>query len=40
MADDAKVRLASIGLGWWGNVLAAAVSRTDEAELATCFALT
>ena len=38
MAENAKVRLASIGLGWWGSVLAGAVSRTDEAEVVTCFA--
>ena len=34
-----KVRLASVGLGWWGNVLAdGAVAR--GAEIAACFART
>lgn len=31
-------RLGSIGLGWWGNELAAAAARTGEAEVVTCFA--
>lgn len=35
-----KVRLASIGLGWWGNVLADAVEKSGEAEIVTCFART
>ena len=35
-----KVRLASIGLGWWGNVLADAVKRSGEAEVVSCFART
>jgi predicted dehydrogenase len=35
-----KVRLASIGLGWWGSELAAAVARTDQAEVVSCFART
>ena len=33
-----KVRLASIGLGWWGNTLAEAVGRTGTAEVVSCFA--
>jgi predicted dehydrogenase len=33
-----SVRLASIGLGWWGNELAKAVQRSGAAEVATCFA--
>lgn len=32
------VRLGSIGLGWWGNELAAAATRTGKAQVATCFA--
>jgi predicted dehydrogenase len=32
------VRLASIGLGWWGGMLAEAVKRSGEAEIAACFA--
>lgn len=35
-----KVRLASIGLGWWGNVLADAVNESGEAKIVTCFART
>ena len=32
------VRLGSIGLGWWGNELAAAAGRTGRAQVVTCFA--
>ena len=32
------VRLASIGLGWWGGVLADAATKLPEAELTGCFA--
>jgi len=32
------VRLGSIGLGWWGNELASAATRTGKAEVVTCFA--
>lgn len=32
------VRLASIGLGWWGSVLADAVTKGPETELTGCFA--
>ena len=35
-----KVRLGSIGLGWWGNVLADAANASGEAEIVTCFART
>lgn len=35
-----KVRLASVGFGWWGNVLADAVNRSGVAEIVTCFART
>ncbi len=35
-----KVRLASIGFGWWGYVLADAVNRSGVAEIVTCFART
>jgi predicted dehydrogenase len=34
------VRLASVGLGWWGGVLADGVEAGDEAELVSCFART
>jgi predicted dehydrogenase len=32
------VGLASIGLGWWGNVLADGASSTGKAQVVTCFA--
>ena len=32
-----KVRLASVGLGKWGNVLAAAVARSGAGEIIQCF---
>ena len=35
-----KARLASIGLGWWGNTLAEAVNRSDTAQIVSCFART
>lgn len=35
-----KVRLASVGLGWWGKVLADAVERSGAAEIVSCFART
>jgi predicted dehydrogenase len=36
--DDQPVRLASIGLGWWGNELAKAAERSGSASVAACFA--
>jgi len=35
-----KVRLASVGLGWWGGVLADGVEAGDNAEIVSCFART
>jgi predicted dehydrogenase len=35
-----KVKLASVGLGWWGNVLADAARRSGEVDIVTCFART
>ena len=32
------VRLASIGLGWWGSVLATAAGAADNARVDACFA--
>lgn len=32
------VGLASIGLGWWGKVLAEAANRSGEARIVTCYA--
>lgn len=31
------VKLASIGLGWWGKTLAAAATASGEAEIVSCF---
>ena len=36
--NDDKVRLASIGLGWWGSELADAVARTGRAEVVSGYA--
>lgn len=33
-----KVKLASVGLGWWGKILAKAAVESGEAEIASCFA--
>lgn len=33
-----KLRAASIGLGWWGGVLADAAVRTRDVEVVSCFA--
>lgn len=35
-----KVRLGSIGLGWWGGALAAAAESTGKATIAGCYART
>ena len=35
-----KVRLAVVGVGWWGGVLADGVAAGDDAELVACFART
>ena len=31
------VKAASVGIGWWSNVLADAVQKTDTLEIVTCF---
>ncbi|MEE9257879.1 MAG: Gfo/Idh/MocA family oxidoreductase [bacterium] len=33
-----KVRLASVGLGWWAGILTEAVERSGACEVVTCFA--
>lgn len=33
-----KLRAASIGLGWWGGVLAEAAARSAQVEVVSCFA--
>ncbi|HEY7468470.1 MAG TPA: Gfo/Idh/MocA family oxidoreductase [Acidimicrobiia bacterium] len=38
MSNDDKVKLASIGLGWWGSELAQALGKTGRAEVVSCFA--
>lgn len=35
-----KVRLASVGLGWWGTTLAEAATRSEKAEIVSCFSRT
>src|SRR3970282_1179385 len=37
MSED-RVRLASIGLGWWGSELASAAARTGRIDIVSCFA--
>lgn len=32
------IRLGSVGLGWWGNVLATSAMQTGRAEVVACFA--
>lgn len=31
------LRVASVGIGWWSNVLADAIERTDQLEIVSCF---
>ena len=38
MSRTENVRLASVGLGWWGGMLADAIVAADGVELASCFA--
>lgn len=35
-----RIRAASIGLGWWGGVLAQAAARSKGVEVTTCYART
>ena len=35
-----QVRLVNVGLGWWGGVLADAVTKMPEASLVGCYART
>lgn len=37
-ASGGVVRLASIGLGWWGDELASAVGRSGAGRIVSCFA--
>lgn len=39
-SSNDKVRLGSVGLGWWGGVLADGVAAGDEAVVVSCFART
>ncbi len=36
--SEQKVRLGSLGLGWWGSELAYAAKSSGRAEIVTCFA--
>jgi predicted dehydrogenase len=35
--SDSPVRVASIGMGWWSDVLADAIKRSDRIEIVTCY---
>ena len=39
-SDFEKVRLGSVGLGWWGGVLANGAAAGNEAAVVSCFART
>ena len=39
-SSNDKVRLGSVGLGWWGGVLADGAAAGDEAVVVSCFART
>jgi predicted dehydrogenase len=34
---QAPLRVAALGMGWWSDVLAAAIERSDRLQLAACF---
>jgi predicted dehydrogenase len=34
---EAPLRVAALGMGWWSNVLADAVKRSNKLEIAACF---
>jgi predicted dehydrogenase len=36
MSSD-KLRVASLGMGWWSDVLADAIKRSDRIEIVSCF---
>jgi predicted dehydrogenase len=40
MVAEDPVRLAAVGLGWWGAELAAGAQRSGQARVVTCFART
>jgi predicted dehydrogenase len=35
--SEAPLRVAALGMGWWSDVLADAVARSDKLELAACY---
>ncbi|MDA1000574.1 MAG: Gfo/Idh/MocA family oxidoreductase [bacterium] len=35
--SNGKVRVASLGMGWWSDVLADAVQRSDKIEIVSCY---
>ena len=35
--DSGKVRVGALGLGWWSDVLADAINRSDRIEIVACF---
>lgn len=37
MQTSGKVRVAALGMGWWSDVLADAIKRSNTIEIVTCF---
>ena len=35
--SSGKLRVASLGMGWWSNVLADAIMRSDKFEIVSCY---
>jgi predicted dehydrogenase len=36
MANE-PLRVACLGMGWWSDVLADAIKRTDKIEIVSCY---
>src|SRR5262245_28142114 len=37
MSSSEKLRVAVVGMGWWSDVLADAIKRSDKIDIVTCF---
>ena len=35
--SEAPLRVAVLGMGWWSDVLADAIKRSDKLEIVACF---
>src|SRR5688572_28026353 len=35
--SEAPLRVAELGMGWWSDVLADAIKRSDKLEIVACF---